>query len=174
MTQVADKATSSVRDTMQVTKEALDPRVHVARHPWAFVGGALVLGYAVGTLYRRGGRITAGVMPYYPPGAEGAAVMPMSGSSASEQREAGVYPFYSYRPADHGRGEQGRADRLSVWAELERALQDELYSARSSVIRFGRGLLREMVRQAIPALVQIIGSNRRDRDPRSDSEPARR
>ena len=65
MTQVADKTTSSVHETLKATKEAFDPRVHVARHPWVFVGGTMVLGYAVGALYRRGWRID-GVAPYYP------------------------------------------------------------------------------------------------------------
>ena len=174
MTELAEKTTSSVRETMQMTKEALDPSVHAARHPWAFAGGALVIGYALGTLYRRELRITSGVVPYYPSGAEGAAVMPMSGSSSSEEGEAGVYPFYSHRPSDQGGGEQGQANQLTLWAELERALQDELAAARSGVIRFGRGLLHEMVRQAVPALVQIIGDTRRERDSRSESDPARR
>jgi hypothetical protein len=174
MTQVADKTTSSVRETMQATKEAFDPRVHAARHPWVFVGGALVFGYAFGTLYHRGWRITNGVVPYYPPGAKGAAVMPISGSPSSERQEPGVYPFYPHRATDNARGEQRQADRLTVWAELERALQDELGVVRSGIIRFGRGLLREMVRQAVPTLVQIVVGTRRERAPRSDSDPARR
>ena len=171
MTELADKTTSSVRETMQVTKEALDPSVYVTRHPWIFVGGALVLGYAVGTIYRRGWRITTGVVPYYPLGAKGAAMMPASGSPSSERRESGVYPFYPHPAADQGRGEQGQANQLTVWAELERALQDELGVARNGFIRFGRGLLREMVRQAVPALVQIVVGNRRERDSRSASDP---
>jgi hypothetical protein len=171
MTQVADKTTSSVCEAMQATKKAFDPRVQAARHPWVFVGGALVLGYGVGTLYRRGCGITNGVVPYYPSGAKGAAIM---SPPSSERQESGVYPFYPHVAADNARGEQGRADLLTVWDELERALQDELAAARSGVIRFGRGLLREMVRQAVPALVQIIGDTRRERDSRSESNPARR
>ena len=174
MTELADKTTSSVRDTMQVTQEALDPRVHVARHPWVFVGGSLVLGYAVGALYRRGWRITTGVMPYYPPGAKGPAVMPRNGSPSSERRESGVYPFYPELERDKGRGARGQADRISVWSELEGALHDELGVVRNGVVRFGRSLLREMVRQAVPALVQIIGGTRRDGTPRSDRDSARR
>lgn len=172
MTEMAEKTTSSVHETMQVTKDALDPSVHAARHPWAFVGGALVLGYALGTLYRCGLRVTTGVVPYYPSGAEGAAVM--SGSSSSTEREAGVYPFYSHPAADQRGGGPAQADQLTMWAELERGLQDELAAARSGVIRYGRGLLREMVRQAVPALAQIIGGTRRERDSHSESDPARR
>ena len=85
MTQVADKTTSSVHETLKATKEAFDPLVHVTRHPWMFVGGTLFLGYAVGALYRRGWRID-GVVPYYPRGAKGAAVMPTSGSPSPNSK----------------------------------------------------------------------------------------
>jgi len=173
MTQVADKTTSSVHQTLKATKEAFDPRVHVARHPWVFVGGTLVLGYAVGALYRRGWRID-GVVPYYPRGAKGAAVMPTSGSPSSEQQDPGVYPFYPHREADNASKAQDRSDRLTLWAELERVLQDELGVVRSGFVRFGRGLLHEMLRQAVPALVQIIAGNRREQAPRSEHESMRR
>ena len=167
MTQLAEKTTSSVRDTMQATQDALDPRGHAARHPWVFMGGALVLGYAGGVLFRRGWRITTGVVPYYPPGVGGAAVMPTSGSSSSEQRrEPGVYPFYPHRAENHGRGSQGLADRPTLWSEVERVLHDELGVVRNGVIRFGGGLLREMIRQAVPILIQIIGGTRHEQDPR--------
>ena len=170
MTQVADKTTSSVHETLKATKEAFDPRVYVARHPWVFVGGTLVLGYAVGALYRRGWRID-GVVPYYPRGAKGAAVMPTSDSPSSERKESGVYPFYPHREADK---EQGRSDRFTLWAELERVLQDELGVVRSGFVRFGRGLLHEMLRQAVPALVQVIAGSRREQAPRSEHDSTRR
>jgi ElaB/YqjD/DUF883 family membrane-anchored ribosome-binding protein len=173
MTQVADKTTSSVHETLKATKEAFDPRVHVTRHPWVFVGGTLVLGYAVGALYRRGWRID-GVAPPYPRGAKGAAVMPTSGSPSSERQESGVYPFHPPREADNASKEQGRPDRLTLWAELERVLQDELGVVRSGFVRFGRGLLHEMLRQAVPALVQLIAGNRPERASRSEHDSTRR
>ncbi|MEP6959746.1 MAG: hypothetical protein ABI980_13540 [Nitrospirota bacterium] len=174
MTHLEDKTTSAVRETIQVTKDTFDPSIHAARHPWVFVGGALALGYAVGTLYYRGGwRVPSGVVPYYPPGTKGPAIMPMSGSPSSERGESGVYPFYPQGAGDKGGREQGQDDRLTVWAELEQALHDELGEVRKGVIRFGRGLFREMISQAVPALVQIIG-NPRDGAPRSDRNSARR
>ena len=165
MTEVADKTTSSVREAVQVTQEALDPGRHVARHPWMAVGGAIALGYAAGALYRRGWRIATEVVPYYPPGAKSADVMP-SGSPSSEQPKPGVYPFYPDRESNNGRGAQGQVDRLTVWAELERALHDELGVVGKGVIRFGRGLLHEMIRRAVPVIVEIVGGIGRDRNPR--------
>lgn len=166
--QVADKTTTTVRDTMQTAKEAFDPTVQAARHPWGFVGGALVLGYTVGALYRRGWRITTGVMPYYPPGAKGAAVMETSGSSSSERHKPGVYAFYPEQATDHERAGRGEVYQPTIWAELEHAFRDELDVARSGLIRFGRGLLRETVRRAVPALAQFIGGSHRERDTGSD------
>lgn len=174
MTQVADKTTSSLRETMQATREAVDPHVHASRHPWMFVGGALVLGYAVGTFYRNGWRTRRGVVPYYPPGAKGAAVMPTNDSPTSE-RDPGVYPFYSHSDSsrttpEHSRENRERSDHPTVWTELERAFQDELGIVRTSAIRFGRGLLRDMVRQTIPLLVHMLGDNRRTRTPHADRD----
>ncbi len=168
MTQVADKTTTTMRDTMQMTKEVFDPSVQAARHPWGFVGGALVLGYTVGALYRRGWRITTGVMPYYPPGAKGAAVMPTSGSPSSELQKPGVYPFYPEQAVDNEGAGRGRVYQPTIWAELEQAFREELDVARSGLIRLGRGLLRETVRRAVPALAQLISGSFRERDTGSD------
>ena len=173
MTQVADKTTSSVHETLKATKEAFDPRVHVTRHPWMFVGGTLFLGYAVGALYRRGWRID-GVVPYYPRGAKGATVMPTSDSPSSDRQDSGVYPFYPHRETDNASEAQGRSDRPTLWAELERVLQDEFGVVRSGFVRFGRGLLHEMLRKAVPALLQVIAGNRREQASRSEQESARR
>ena len=173
MTHLEDSTSSAVRDTMQVTKEAFDPKIHAARHPWAFVGGAMELGYAVGTLYYRGTRrIPSGVIPYYPPGTKGAAVMPTNGAPTAEHRESGVYPFYPYGAMDDRGRDQGRTDRPRLWAELEHALHDELAEVRNGAIRFGRGLLRDLISHAVPALAQII-RNSHDGD-RSRRDSARR
>lgn len=155
MTRLADQTVSTVRHTMQATKEALDPSVHAARHPWAFLGGALLLGCAAGVASRRGWRRTAGVVPYYPPTAEGAAVMPASASVFYKHEQSGVYPFYPTKSE--------RADRPTLRVELEQVIHDELSLVRHSVIRLGRGLFREMVRQVVPVFVHLAGGNRRDR-----------
>ena len=150
MTHLENKTTSAVRETMQVTKDAFDPSIHAARHPLMFVGGALALGYAVGTLsYRGSRRIQSGVVPYYPPGAKGAPIMPVSGSPAPEGREPGVYPFYPQGSEPNHRRPQDHSDRLSVWGELEQVLHEELGEVRRGVIQLGRDFLREIISRAI-------------------------
>jgi len=174
ITRLADKTTSSVRDTMEVTKQALDPSVHAARHPWLFVSGALVLGYVVGGIYHRSWKLTDGVVPYSPVLAKNGAVMPMDGAPSSERREPGAYPFYPPRAGSNRSGQPDQSDRPTVWTELERALQDEFDMAKIGFLRFGRGLIRATVRQAIGALVQIVGDSSRERNSRSHSEPSPR
>ena len=161
MSQLAEKTASSVCEATQATKEALDPAIHAARHPWAFVGGALVLGYAVGALYNRGQRITTGVVPYYPPTAKGAEVMPTRGSTSSIHQEPGVYPFYSDQ-APEATGERGQTGRPTIWTELEDTFRDELDLARSGLIRLARGMVRQLVRQTVPVIFHAVASYSRD------------
>lgn len=170
MTQVADKTTSSVSETMQATKEAFDLRIQAERHPWMFVGGAVILGYGVSALYRRGWRITGGVVPYYPREAKSAPVMPKSGASSSpssERQESGVYPFY---PPDEVRTEKNHEKRVTMLGELEQAFHEELGEVRSRVVRFGRGLIHEVARQGVPALLQLIAGSRRKDGSHSSSD----
>ena len=168
MTQVADKTTSTVDETVKATKEVFDLRIQAERHPWMFVGGAVILGYGVSALYHRGWRISSGVFPYYPSKAKAAPVMPKSGSSpSSEEQESGVYPFY---PPDDVRREPRHEERVTMLGELEQAFQEELGEVRSNIVRFGRGLIHEMARQAVPALVQIITGSRRKGHSQSASD----
>ncbi len=166
MTQVANKTTTSVQETMQATKEAFDLRLQAARHPWILISGAVVAGYGFGSLYHRDRRVRSGVVPYYPRIAQSAPVMPKTGTA--DQKETGVYSFYPPgHEGDHGRGEPDQADRSTVVGELERAFHDEIGAVRGKLVGFGRGLIREMVRQAVPAFVHIITGTRRERNPRS-------
>ena len=172
MTQVANKTTTSVQETMQATKEAFDLRLQAARHPWILISGAVVAGYGFGSLYHRGRRIRSGVVPYYPRRAQSAPVMPKSGTA--DQQKSGVYTFYPppHEEEDTRRGEQDRADRLTMVGEIERAFHDEIGTVRGKLVGFGRGLIREMVRHALPAFVQVIAGTIRERNPRPPSDTA--
>src|SRR5262249_34514997 len=43
----------AVHDTVETVKETVDVRRQVERHPWAMLGGSIVLGYLGGRLYER-------------------------------------------------------------------------------------------------------------------------
>ena len=173
MTQVANSTTASVQETMQATREAFDLRLQAERHPWILISAAVVAGYGFGSLCHRDRRIRSGVVPYYPREAHGAPVMPKNDSSSSERQKPGVYTFYP--PPQEGntkREGQDRADRFTVMGELERAFHDEIGNVRGKLVGFGRGLIREMLRQAVPAFVQFISGPRRERNPRSARDTA--
>lgn len=55
---------------------------------------------------------------------------------------------------------------VQMRAELEQVLHDELGVVWQGVIRFGRGLIREMIHRAVPAVVETVGGIGRDRKPR--------
>jgi len=154
MNRLAEQTVSTVRHTMQATNKALDPSEHAARHPWVFLGGAIFLGYMAGIVYRRS-RPPLGVVPYYPPAAKGAAVMPGSVSVPSEKEKSGVYPFYPTKP--------DRLDRPSLRVELEEAIHDELSLIRQGVIRIGRGVVRKMIHQVVALLAYLAGGSIPDR-----------
>ena len=95
--------------------------------------------------------------------------METSRSSSSEHQKPGVYTFYPEQAADNERAGRGRVYQPTIWEELEHAFRDELDVARTGLIRLGRGLVRETVRRAVPALAQLISGSLRERDTRSNT-----
>ena len=154
--EMADKTSSSARTATEVTANVLDPVVQLGRHPWALIGGALVVGFAVGTMQRHGWKLSDGVVPYYPPKAKGAPIMPAKGSSSSQTEESGVYRFYPQHRVSNPDRPHTQADRPTIWAELEETVRGELDAARSGLVGIVRGMVREFVRRAVPVVVQKI------------------
>ena len=149
MTEVADKTTSIVRETIHVAKAAIDPSVHAARHPWVFVGGALVLGYAVGTIYRRGRRISNGGVPYYPPARRVLRSCPRAAPHRPKGGNPGCIPFIPTqrrrmgerdiaRPTDSqcGLSWDKPSKTNSVWQGIASSNSDAVSSAEWSDRRF--------------------------------------
>lgn len=155
MTSLADKTAKTVPNTTEATREALDSREHALRHPWAILGGGLLVGYMVAVVYRRSWRHSPGVVPYFPPAAEGAAVMPSSVSVPFEQEKPGVYPFYPPEP--------GRTRRPSLLVELEEAIHDELNLLQQIIIRTGRGVVHKMITHVAAIFVQLVEGSNPDR-----------
>jgi len=158
MKQVSGHTASSVRGATRTTMTVLEPILQWGRHPWMLVGGALMVGYTVGTLQRQ---FATRVYPYYPPGAKGAPVMPEDAPAASASHEPGVYPFYPQHWTRTSNTAQGSGERPPVWAELETAVREELDQAKSSLVWIARGIVREFFRQTVPVLVRKVGGDGR-------------
>ena len=146
--EMVDRVKDAADEFVDRTKETFDPTYQVQRHPWAMVGGAILVGYVLGTLESRmsSGPGSSGVYPYYPPdaGQEGASIMP----SAGGRRES------------------------NMWQEISREMSGEIEHAKHAVIEVGRTFVRDFFEQALPAIGQSFFSGR-DRRPIGASRESR-
>jgi ElaB/YqjD/DUF883 family membrane-anchored ribosome-binding protein len=124
-----ETVTSSVQDTVESVKETFDLRLQVERHPWPMVGGALIVGFAVGrvmtsaaTRHSAGERVSTA--PEYTP-----AAAPSAGLDGRDT-------FTSFR------GTPGWADQFS----------DEFRQVKGVVIGYALGALRDILKQSLPNL----------------------
>ena len=81
--EMVDRVKDAANEFVDRTKQTFDPTYQVHQHPWAMVGGAILVGYVLGLLESRvaSGTRPSGVYPYYSPDAEqeGAHGMPTTG-----------------------------------------------------------------------------------------------
>ena len=130
--EMVDRVRDTADDFVDRTKQTFDPTYQVQQHPWAMVGGAILVGYVLGTLEPRmsSGSPPSGVYPYYPPDAdqEGAAVMPTA----------------------------GRWQRSNVWQQVSQEISGEIEHAKHAMIEVGRSFVHDFFQEALPALAQSI------------------
>lgn len=133
---MVDRVKDAADEFVDRTKQTFDPTYQVQRHPWAMVGGAILVGYILGTLESRmsSGPRGSGVYPYYPPDAEqeGAHVMPPT----------------------------GRRQESNMWQEVSQEMSAEIEHAKHAMIEVGRTFVRDFFQQALPALGQSFFGGR--------------
>ena len=144
--EMVDRVKDAADDFVDRTKQTFDPTYQVHQHPWAMVGGAILVGYILGTLESRMAPDArpSGVYPYYPPDAEqpGAPVMPTS----------------------------ARWQQSNVWQEISQEISGEIEHAKDAVIEVGRTFVRDFLQQALPALGQSFFGGRDTRPGGSSRE----
>lgn len=144
--EMVDRVRDTADDFVDRTKQTFDPTVQVQQHPFAMVGGAILVGYILGTLESRmsSGNRPSGVYPYYPPDAEeeGAEVMPTA----------------------------GRGPQSNLWQEVTREISGEIEHAKHAVIEVGRSFVHDFFQQALPALAQSVLGGHSSRGGRSSRE----
>jgi ElaB/YqjD/DUF883 family membrane-anchored ribosome-binding protein len=137
--EIVDRVKDAADDFVDRTKQTFDPTYQVHQHPWAMVGGAILIGYVLGTLESRmsSGRQASGVYPYYPPNApeeEGASVMPTT-------------RFFH---------------QSNLWQEMSQEISGEIEHAKRALVEVGRSFVHDFFQQALPALGQSFGFGPRD------------
>lgn len=143
--EMIDRVKDVADEFVDRTKQTFDPTYQVHQHPWAMVGGAVLVGYVLGTLESRmaSGARSAGVYPYYPPDAtqEGAAVMPTV----------------------------GRWQQSNLWQEVSQEISGEIEHAKHAMIEVGRSFVQDFF-QALPALAESVLGGRGSRSGRSSHD----
>jgi ElaB/YqjD/DUF883 family membrane-anchored ribosome-binding protein len=134
--ELVDRVKDVADDFVDRTKQTFDPTHQVNQHPWAMVGGAILVGYVLGVLESRAvsdGR-PQGVSPYYPSDAEGEAASLMPPSSPPSQ--------------------------VNLWQDLSREISGEIEHAKHAVLEVGRSFIHDFFQQALPALGESILGHR--------------
>ena len=138
----ADRAQSMIEDTMDSVKEATDPSRLVSHHPWVMVGGAIMVGLAVGRLLRQEGN---GIIPYYPPGSHAANVMPPSRAETTIRE--GVYPFYPHQPDGEDSSRVPSSTRSSLLSSLGPVVAESLGYLTAELVDIGKSALRAWLKE---------------------------
>jgi len=144
---VVQDTVETVKDSMQETvhsvKEAFDVPRQVERHPWAMVGGSVVLGYLSGCLLNQvtaaGRPRTAprGGSPAWPPTAS---FTPPSSGPALSHGGNGSATEASSRPAE-----------APAWlTSLADTFHDELTQLKGLAIGAAMGVARDLLAQSVP------------------------
>ena len=131
--EIVEHMKRTIGDTVATVQRTFDLHAQVEHHPWPMVGGALLAGYMLGSL--GGGHPSAAGSPRDPPGVE--ASRPGSppaarASSARPQPQQGIVS--------------------GILDQVKDEMQDEIASLTSAAVGAVISTLREMFKQAMPAL----------------------
>jgi len=131
--EIVEHVKETIGDTVAAVQRTFDLPAQVEHHPWPMVGGALLAGYLLGSL--GGGHPSAAGSPRDPPGVE--ASRPGSPPTARTS---------STRPQPQQGMVSGMLD------QLKDEMKDEIASLKSVAVGVVISTLREMFKQAMPAL----------------------
>ncbi|MDQ6733695.1 MAG: hypothetical protein M3Z35_06190, partial [Nitrospirota bacterium] len=150
--EMVDRVKDAADDFVDRTKQTFDPTYQVYQHPWAMVGGAILVGYVLGTLESRmsSERGASGVYPYYPP-------------NAPEEEGASVMPTRLAQPSQ----------LTNLWQDIRQEISGEIEHAKGVLIEVGRSFIHDFFQQALPALGQAFGGGRRDHRSSGSSHESR-
>ncbi|GKS57966.1 hypothetical protein YTPLAS18_14930 [Nitrospira sp.] len=148
--EIVGRTQASVQEAVDSVKAATDPQRLAHDHPWLLLSGAIAVGMTLGVALRSTSRQN-GVIPYYPPNAHAAEVMPEA--EHEETRQEGVYPYY---PGDHAQSRArtpGSTQAASFLGDLGNVAAHEFSHVRGELLAMASGILRAWVRDTVRNVV---------------------
>lgn len=148
--EIVGRTQATMQDAVASVKQATDPRRLAHDHPWLLLSGAIAVGMTLG-IALKSSRRQDGVIPYYPPRAHAADVMPEEEDEDAGTRQEGVYPYYpEEHPRHHGRS---KSQAASLLGDLGDVVTQEFGKARSELLAMASGILRSWVRETVRNVV---------------------
>ena len=130
----------TVHETVETVKEAFNLRHHVQRHPWAMLGGAVVVGFL-------GGRLLGGAQRWRERRREyrDEHLFPQPGTAAARA------PMPTSAPARDVEAERQPEEETSSWlGNLGETFGDELSKLKGLALGATFGALRDMLTASVP------------------------
>ena len=151
--EIAEHMKGTIGHTVATVQRTFDIPAQVEHHPWPMVGGALLAGYMLGSL--GGGHPSAAGSPRDPPGVE--ASRPGSpptarASSARPQPQQGIVS--------------------GILDQVKDEMKDEIASLTNVAVGAVISILREMFKQAMPALAPHLEKAHTKRGGQASDSPA--
>lgn len=131
---MVDRVKDVADDFVVRTKQTFDPTYQVDQRPWAMLGGAILVGYVLGTLESR--------------------LSSRPGSYSS------TVPQLRYRPEESRAINPPSRYQSSLWEDMGKEISSEIEHAKHALIQVGRSFVQDFFIQALPALAQSFGTRR--------------
>jgi hypothetical protein len=162
MTDKMEQIESKIKGTVEDTKRMVDVKYQVSEHPWAALGAAVLVGYALGSM-----------------GGESSAAQPSAGTAfryypepADERRHATAERAERVQYSAMASSQQpNRASEPGLIDQLKSQFGDEIDMLKAAAMTSLVGLVRDTIRQNLPALNQEVERLRGERG-QSNNAPA--
>jgi hypothetical protein len=163
MTDKMEQIESKIKGTVDDTRRLVDIRYQVSQRPWAALGASILIGYALGSI-----------------GGDDTPAQPRPGepyryyAAPGEERPRPPHePVSSYQDASFARQEDARrAAQPGFVDQLMDQFGDEIQLLKAAAISSLFGLIRDTVRENMPALNQEVERLRSNRPADDASTPA--
>lgn len=138
-----DRIVGHVRQTAEEfvdgTTQKFDPIPQVREHPWAMIGGAIVVGFVLGKLESQV-------------------------SSGQRRSDLSSYALTDVERADtSANGTRGHLSQSNVWQQVSQEISGEIEEAKHAAIEAGRSFVQDLFQRALPVMGESVLGRSNDR-----------